>query len=74
MDEIAMYDVIECFMSSSPSRQTKLIVFQTRDMDTAQTQADQLFRTSAETRAAAASTFIVVDRSTARELYRVPEG
>jgi hypothetical protein len=65
-----MYDVIECFQSTVPRRQTRIIVFQTPNAVDAQTQADQLWKTSNSE--GHVSTFVVVDRSTTRELYRVP--
>lgn len=78
-----MYDVIECFQSASPTKQTRLIVFQTPDAGLAQSRADQLWAgvtdghpdPNANTRItrAGGSTFVVVDRSTAVELYRVPK-
>lgn len=76
-----MFDVIECFQSASPTKQTRLIVFQTPDISLAQSQADRLWHGSstgvpdtANSRVprTGTSTFVVVDRSTAQELYRVP--
>ena len=77
-----MFDVIECFQSASPTKQTRLIVFQTPSIDLAKSHADQLWRgnpdgevvPAANSRLArgGASTYVVVDRSTAVEHYRVP--
>ena len=77
-----MFDVIECFQSASPAKPTRQIVFQTTNQATAQSQADILYRNSSvppesnvgrpRVARTGASTFVVVDRSTARELYRVP--
>ena len=77
-----MYDVIECFQAATPNKQqTRQIVFQTPNKVTAQSQADRLWQESTEpapdvakprVARSGASTFVVVDRSTAAELYRVP--
>jgi hypothetical protein len=66
-----MYDVIECFPSAVQNKQTRLLVFQSRDADTATKQAEELWRKS-EPIKGSSSTFLVVDRSTARELCRMP--
>jgi hypothetical protein len=66
-----MYDVIECFSSPSPRKLMRLIVGQTPTAGEACVRADELWKES--TALHEASTFVVVDRTTAREVYRIPE-
>lgn len=77
-----MFDVIECFQSNSPARQTRIIILQTTDIAEARLQADKLWEgrgvKSVEEGTpriprTGVSSFIVVDRSSSQELYRVPE-
>jgi hypothetical protein len=67
-----MFDVIECLPSVSPNKQIRVLVFQSRSADLAASHAEQLWRTSTAA-SGSASTFVVVDRCTARELCRVPK-
>jgi len=66
-----MYDVIECYALASPRRQVRQIVGQNPKADEACVYADNLSKESTGL-AGAPSTFVVVDRTTAREIYRVP--
>jgi hypothetical protein len=66
-----MYDVIECFSSMPTRRLLRLIVEQSPSADSACLRAEALWRES--NAANEASTFVVVDRSTTREVYRIPE-
>jgi len=66
-----VYDVIECFPSARPKEQTKLLVFQSRYAEAATLHAQELWRVS-DKAFGRSSTFIVIDRSTAREVCRVP--
>jgi hypothetical protein len=76
-----VYDVIECFLSTSPTKQTRQIVFQTPSADLARSHADELWSncangleiaTSGHMKHLSGSTYVVVNRSTAQELYWVP--
>lgn len=66
-----MFDIIEVF-TSSLRKPLRCIVQQTRDADSAQVAADKLWQEN-KTTAHAESTYIVYDRSTQQEIYRIPE-
>ena len=66
-----MFDIIEVF-TSSLRKPLRCIVQQTRDADSAQVAADKLWQENKAT-AHAESTYIVYDRSTQQEIYRIPE-
>jgi len=65
-----LYDIIEVF-TSSLRKPLRCIVHQTNDISSAQTQADRLWKENSISEHKG-STFVVYDRSTSQEIYRVP--